>query len=79
MTLERFQEVLRQTPFVPFTIRLADGRGIPVKSREFVASAPVGRTAVVFQPNGKMNIIDLLLVTDLDFDAPIEKSKRRSK
>ncbi len=54
-------------PFNPFVMHLADGRNIPVHHREFMANAPNGRTAVVYQPDNSFNVIDLLLVTDLEF------------
>ena len=53
-------------PFRPFIMHLADGRRIPVRHREFMATAPSGRTLVVYQPDDSFNIIDLLLVTDLE-------------
>jgi hypothetical protein len=66
MILDQFRGLLSKQPFQPFIIYLADGRWIPVMSREFVSLAPSGRTAVVYQPDDKMNIIDLLLVTSLE-------------
>lgn len=66
MTSERLREVLNAEPFQKFTIHLADGRDVPVHHREFVALSASGRTAVVFQPDDRMNILDLLLVTDLE-------------
>ncbi len=67
MTIEKMREAYAAQPFVPFVIHLADGREIPVRSPEFMLPAPSGRTIVVFQPDDRMNIIDLLLVTDLEF------------
>ncbi len=66
MIMEQFREVLTKQPFQPFIIYLADGRWIPVMAREFVSLAPSGRTAVVYQPDDSMNIIDMLLVTSLE-------------
>lgn len=66
MTIERIRELYDVQPFQPFVMHLVDGRAIPVRSREFIASAPSGRTIVIFQPDDSMNIIDLLLVTDLE-------------
>lgn len=66
MALERVQELYRAEPFRPFVLHLADGRAIGVQHREFIMAAPSGRTLVVFQPDDSMNIIDLLLVTDLE-------------
>ncbi len=78
MTVERFQEVLTSQPFRPFTIHLADGNSIPVISREFVSPSPSGRTIVVWQPDDRMSILDLLLVTKLEVE-PATNGGRRGK
>ena len=66
MTIEQLREQVRAEPFQPFVIHLADGRGIPVVHREFIMPSPSGRTVAVYQPDDRMNMIDLLLVTDLE-------------
>lgn len=66
MTIEQVKQLYNAAPFKPFIIHLADGRRIPVKHREFMATAPSGRTIVVYQPDDSFNIIDLLLVTSLE-------------
>ena len=78
MTVEQLQQALNAVPFRPFTIYLADGTTIPVISREFVASSPSGRTIVVFDPQDRMNILDLLLVTNLQIE-PSNGSRPRKK
>jgi len=80
VTIERLQEVYRAQPFQPFVIHLADGREIPVLSPEFIMAVPSGRTIIVCQPDDRVNMIDLLLVTDLEF-RPLENghAKRRRK
>jgi len=67
MTIEEIRRAYNAQPFVPFVLHLADGRGIRVPSREFVGGA-LGRTVVVHRPDGRMHVIDLLLVTDLEFE-----------
>ena len=80
MTIEKLRDVYSQIPFKPFVIHLADGREIPVLSREFIMAVPSGRTIVVCQPDGRLNLIDLLLVTDLEFKNGVaEPRKRRRK
>jgi hypothetical protein len=79
MTIERIKELYEATPFQPFVLHLADGREIPVHHREFVAAAPSGRTLVVFQPDDRMNIIDLLLVTDVELSAGTNGASRRRR
>jgi len=66
MTLERVRELYDATPFNPFTMHMADGRSIPVLSRKFIMAVPTGRTVVVCQPDGKLSIVDLLLVSELE-------------
>lgn len=64
-------------PFQPFVMHLADGQEIVVHHREFMASAPNARTTVVYQPDVSFNIVDLLLVTDLEFKSLPGNGKRR--
>ena len=66
MTIEQIRRLYEAQPFRPFLIHLADGRALPVEHREFMASAPSGRTVIVYQPDDSFNIIDLLLVTDIE-------------
>jgi hypothetical protein len=66
MTIEQLKDAYEVKPFRPFVIHLADGRQVPVKSREFIMTVPSGRTIFVAQPDDRVNIIDLLLVTDLE-------------
>lgn len=66
MTVAKLKEVYELQPFRPFTLRLADGRAIPVLHREFMMAAPSGQVVVVMQPDDTMNIIDLNLVTDIE-------------
>lgn len=66
MTIEKIRELYDVEPFRPFVMHLADGREIPVPHREWLASAPSGRTVIVFKPDDSFNIVDLLLVTDLE-------------
>ena len=70
MTVEQFRTALRSAPFRPFAIRLADGGTVPVRHPEMVALHPTGRTTVVIQPSGMWHVVDLLLVTALEFGEP---------
>ena len=66
MKLEEVRTLYDANPFRPFILHLADGRAIHVQHREFLASAPSGRTVIVYQPDDSFNIIDLMLVTDVE-------------
>jgi hypothetical protein len=67
MTIEQVRHLHNSQPFQPFVIHLADGRAVPVHHREFMMTVPSGRTILVAQPDDTVNIIDLLLVTDIEF------------
>ena len=71
MTLEQFRAHYEAQPFHPFIIHLADGRQIPVPSREFVLVPPGGRSFAVYHDNA-IHVMDLLLVTEFETrsDAP---------
>ena len=80
MTIEQVRKFYHARPFRPFVIHLADRRGIPVVHQEFIMAVPSGRTLVVCQPDDTINVIDLLLVTDLELKPHTNgsgKSKRR--
>jgi hypothetical protein len=79
MTLEAFREALNAQPFEPFVIHIADGRSIPVVSREFIMRDPQGRTVMVYQPDGHLSTIDLLLVTELEKRPNGEPRRRRRR
>ena len=79
MTIEQVRHFYDAQPFKPFVMQLADGRSIPVMHREFMASAPSGRTVTVYQPDDSMNVIDLLLVTDLEIKPAANIPGRRRK
>lgn|GEM_PF-553965 len=78
MTRERILQLWKAEPFQKFTMHLADSRRIPVMHREFLAISPSGRTVNVYQPDDSMNMIDLLLVTDLEV-RPNGGTRRRGK
>jgi hypothetical protein len=70
MTVEQLRNVHRATPFQPFTIRVADGRSFHIAHPDFLSHSPTGRTVIVYGNNENFSILDLLLVTELQVDAP---------
>jgi hypothetical protein len=68
MTIEQLRAAREATPFKPFAIRLADGQAIDVPHPEFLLVTPIAsRTFVVALSAESYRVIDLLLVTSLDF------------
>jgi hypothetical protein len=80
MTIERIRELYYAQPFRPFVLHLADGREIPVVHQEFLMALPSGRTLYICQPDETVNIVDLLLVTDVEIKPqPNGAGKRRKR
>jgi hypothetical protein len=79
MTIEQVKKLYEAEPFQPFVIHLADGREVPVHHREFIMAVPSGRTLIVAQPDDTVNLIDLLLVTDLELKPASNGSRKRRR
>ena len=76
MTIDRLRQVARATSFKPFTLSLTDGRRFRVRSPEFIMITPeASRTVVVAESGEDYSIVDLLLVTSIDFG----KAQRRAR
>jgi hypothetical protein len=79
MTIEKVRDFYHAQQFQPFVMHLADGRAIPVQHPEFIAAAPSGRTMTVYQSDDTLNIVDLLLVTDLEIKPNTNGLRKRKK
>jgi hypothetical protein len=79
MTIERLRDFYNARPFRPFVMHLADGRNVAVHHSEYLAAAPSGRTVIVYQPDDTLNVVDLLLVTDLEIQANSSRPGARRK
>ena len=79
MTIEQLRDKYNAQPFRPFIIHLADGREVPVHHREFILTVPSGRTIVVCQPDDTLNVIDLLLVTNLELVPSANGPRKRRR
>ena len=78
MIYDDFQSAQHAVPFVPYSIHLPDGRKLRVDHPDFVAISPVGRSALVYDPNGRWHNVDFRLVSDLSF-VPAKPKARRGK
>lgn len=79
MTIEQLKVAHSAVPFRPFTIRMADGRTFPVAHPEFMSRSQSGRTVAVSHGSDMTSILDLLLMTEIEYDAPAPKSGRRGR
>lgn len=70
MTVEPLRATIKAVPFRPFSLRLSDGREIPIPHPDFIMYAPTNpRIVVVTTPDGTVEILDVLLI--LGFTIPL--------
>jgi len=77
MDLQGIREALHRQPFAPFTIRLVDGRKLPVSHPDFVAVGP--RRAIVIGPDNSWMVLEPLLIVSLDYDGKHRSRTNRRK
>jgi len=65
MHLDVLRAELHRQPFVPFNLRLADGRSLHVKHPDFVA-LNFRRVIVIDDRDNEMAIIEPLLIVSID-------------
>lgn len=68
MDLNTIRRALREEPFQPFAIRLADGRTETVKHPEFVAVGT--RVVAVVREDNSVTTFEPLLIVSLDKEPP---------
>ena len=79
MTHERIRELLHAVPFAPFSVQLASGRSLPVPHPDFVSVSPTGRTMVIHTKNDRIEIVDVMLVTNLSIGTTKAGRSRAAK
>ena len=78
MNIDQLRKAVRAQPFQPFTICLADGRKLFVPHPECVMIAPDATRAFgVAGPKEAYRIVNLLLVSSLDFSNGKRPGRRR--
>jgi hypothetical protein len=73
MDLNGLREALSRQPFEPFSIRLTDGRSLPVPHPDFLAVGK--RRAVLIQEDDSCLWLEPLLVVSIDWPPTAGKSK----
>ena len=57
---------------MPFVVRLADGRAVPVASYEYMMIAPSERSMIVCQPGDSRVFIDVGQISSVDVQSGLE-------
>ncbi|MFN2507374.1 MAG: hypothetical protein ABR589_01215 [Chthoniobacterales bacterium] len=67
---EELERLVRQVPFVPFTVQMSSGRRIPVRSREHIIVGSRGSLVVIEDDQGLFDMIPILHITALTAKEP---------
>jgi hypothetical protein len=63
----------------PFWLRSGDGAVIHVPTRDHISINPTGRLAVVFTDNDGARVLDVALITAVDYDKAPDNLRVREK
>lgn len=79
MDLDGIREALGRQPFEPFSMRLSDGRALPVTHPEFVAVGE--QRVIVIAPDDSWSVLEPLMIVSLDYESKSKSNGngRRSK
>ena len=77
VTVNQIRKALETRPFKPFVLLITGGREYCVPHPEFLMITPPGRTIVVADRDGAVEIIDLILVESLHFTNGRSRSRKR--
>lgn len=80
MTIDHLRKAATAHPFVPFTVSLGDGRRFFIGHPEnIMITAEASRTFVVAESGEDYSIIDLLLVTSIDYGKRSSRNKSNGR
>ncbi len=70
----RIRDLLHAHPFVPFVIRMADGRDYRVDHPDFVLAAASDIPQITIEePDGRQHFLSALLVTSVERASPVSQ------
>jgi|CXWL01.1.fsa_nt_gi hypothetical protein len=79
MTIDQIRKAVFAEPFIPFTISLGDGRRFEIRHPEFIMVPREASRIIVAESGEDYNVIDVLLVTSLDFKKRGQRGKTNGK
>jgi hypothetical protein len=71
----RIRELLHAQPFMPFVIRMADGRDYRIDHPDFVLAAATDVPQITIEEaDGRQHYLSALLVTSVERGSPVPKN-----
>lgn len=78
MRADEIRKAMNASPFVKFTLHLANGRKLKVNHSDFISVDPKGRTAIVFELDGDWEAVDIVLINSIEYHAGKNGRKRKA-
>jgi hypothetical protein len=70
MEMAAIREAFHRRPFMPFTLRLSEGRAFRILHPDYMAVPPTNQRVIVFDNDDQMIILDPLLILSLESALP---------
>jgi hypothetical protein len=70
------RKLIHATPFVPFTIHLADGGQLRIPTVDYIAVPPAGGRIFVFGDDERYDVISGLMITRITVDREAASSNQ---
>jgi hypothetical protein len=76
VTADQIRKAHRAEPFVPFVLRLTNGREVAVRGRGLMLLTPRSRTIAVYDTDDAYSIIDVAFVEGIELKRASRKRRR---
>ena len=70
MNIDKIREAMHRQPFLPFNVRMVDGRTYEVKHPDFISTSRSGRFVYVDDDDGH-HILDVRMIPQLTIGAQV--------
>lgn len=74
--IEQIRRAHRAQPFVPFVLKLENGREIPVRKPDLMLLPTGSQLAAIYDTDDACSVIEVRFVTDLVFKKAARKRRR---
>ena len=66
MSIDGIRDVMKRTPFIPFTVRMISGTRVPVPHPDFAMLSRSGRRLFVVSEDDHLQILDTLMIEAIE-------------
>jgi hypothetical protein len=75
MNADDVRKLMHATPFVPFTVQLANGKNLRVPHPDFISISRTGRTLIIHSAErDDYDVVDTMLVTNINVERDVESA-----